>query len=290
MADQRTLNDFVLAGRWRFQKVIGAGADGTVYMAIDVNDQSPVAIKVFDSMVDEDVEVVQHRIESEASLVQLVNSPWVVRFIKHGVARARGGKQAAYTVMEYLKGHTLRSELNYRRLPLHSAAELFDRCMRGVEALHRVGWVHMDIKPENIFVCDEELVGREGSVKLFDFGNARPVQTAFTVGARGTPLYAAPELCSRTGDVGQHTDVYSLGIVMYEVLVGRAPMAMDSVEQIVATHVYGRLDPLPSSFPSWMAEIYQRATARSGSERFPDAGSMLSEWTAAMRLYGLPPH
>ena len=288
MPDQRTLNDFVLAGRWRFQKVIGAGADGTVYLAVDVNDHTPVAIKVFDSMVDDDVEVVKHRIESEASLVQLVNSPWVVRFIQHGVARARGGKQAAYTVMEHLQGHTLRSELNYRRLPLVSAAELFDRCMRGVDALHRVGWVHMDIKPENIFVCDENLVGREGSVKLFDFGNARPVQTAFTVGARGTPLYAAPELCSRTGEVGQHTDVYSLGIVMYEVLAGRAPMVMDSVEQIVATHVYGTLDPLPQACPTWMSDIYRRATARSGADRFPNAGAMLSEWTAAMRLYGIP--
>lgn len=283
MSEKRTLRDFVLARRWRFERVIGSGADGTVYLAMDLETNSEVAIKVFDSTVDESLDVITHRIETEASLVRTVQSPWIVEFIQHGVARARGGKQAAYTVMEHLKGDTLRSYLNQRQLPLPEAVSVIECSIRGVSSVHDAGWVHMDIKPENMWVNSRVSQGEPGWIKVFDFGNARPVQTAFTVGSRATPLYAAPEICARTGDVGQHTDVYSLGIMLYEVVAGGPPMPMESVEQIVSTHVYGELYALPEPCPDWMREVYRRATARAPSDRYPDATSMLYDWMARRR-------
>jgi serine/threonine-protein kinase len=279
MSEKRTLRDFVLAKRWRFERVIGSGADGTVYLALDLETEKEVAIKVFDSTVDESIDVIKHRIETEASLVRTVQSPWIVEFIQYGVARARGGKQAAYTVMEHLKGGTLRSYLNQHRLSLPEAIRVVECSIRGLSSVHDAGWVHMDIKPENMFVNEQVEPGQPGWIKVFDFGNARPVQTAFTVGSRATPLYAAPEICARSGDVGQHTDVYSLGIMMYEVLAGAPPMPMTSVEQIVSTHVYGELYALPADCPEWIQSVYRRATSRATADRYPDASSMLHDWT-----------
>lgn len=287
MSEQRTLRDFVLAGRWRFEKVIGAGADGTVYLAIDVDTSEQVAIKVYDSLVDEDPAVVSHRIESEVGLVQKANSPWLVRIIQHGITRARGGKRAAYAVMEFLEGMPLEAWMKTLTPGSLTTFQIFGRILCCVDALHSVGWVHMDVKPENLFVITSVHPTTSGSVKLFDFGNARVVSHAFTVGARGTPLYAAPELCSRSGDVGMPADVYSLGIILYELMSGRPPMPTESVEQIVSTHVYGHLDPMPKTLPEWVRVFYRKATARNPAERFPDAGTMMRDWTDSMLLYGI---
>lgn len=287
MSEQRTLRDFVLAGRWRFERVIGAGADGTVYLALDMHSSERVAIKVYDSLVDVDPAIVTHRIESEANLVQQANSPWLVQFIQHGVARARGGKRAAYAVMEYLDGISLQHWMQTATPGSLASFQLFGRILCCVDALHNAGWVHLDIKPDNLFVMARLHASAAGSVKLFDFVNARLVSQAFTVGARGTPLYASPELCSRSGDVGMPSDVYSLGILFYELMAGRPPMPMDSIEQIVSTHVYGQLDPMPEHLPEWARVFYRKSTARHSASRFPDAGTMMREYTDSLLLYGV---
>jgi len=287
MSEQRTLRDFVLARRWRFERVIGAGSDGTVYLALDIHTSERVAIKVYDSLVDADPDLVTQRIESEATLVQQADSPWLVKVIQHGITRARGGKRAAYAVMEYLDGIPLQSWMATATPASLANFQLFGRILRCVDALHSAGWVHLDIKPENLFVMARAHAHATGSVKLFDFVNARVVSQAFTVGARGTPLYAAPELCSRSGEVGMPSDVYSLGILLFELMAGRSPMPTDSIEQIVSTHVYGHLDAMPIHLPEWVRVFYRRATSRSPADRFPDAGTMMREWTDSMLLYGV---
>jgi serine/threonine-protein kinase len=287
MSEQRTLRDFVLAGRWRFERVIGAGSDGTVYLALDVHTTERVAIKVYDSLVDVDPAIVTHRIESEANLVQQADSPWLVKFIQLGVTRARGGKRAAYAVLEYLVGIPLQNWMAAATPASLASFQIFGRILYCVDALHSAGWVHLDIKPENLFVMARLHTHATGSVKLFDFVNARMVSQAFTVGARGTPLYASPELCSRSGDVGMPADVYSLGILLYELMAGRSPIPTDSIEQIVSTHVYGHLDPMPRHLPEWARAFYRKSTARHPADRFPDAGTMMREWTDSMLLYGI---
>jgi serine/threonine-protein kinase len=276
----RALQDYVLLNTWRFDRVIGAGADGTVYLARHLESGEPVAVKVYDSMVDEALDVVMHRIESEVALVRAAASPWLIGLHHHGVRRARGGRRAAYIVMDYLQGQSLRSLMNLRgALPAADADALMAGLLQGVAAIHRAGWVHLDLKPDNAWVRALHTLHEPGAVVLFDFGNARPLATAFTVGARGTPLYAAPEICNRDAGVGPPADVYALGILLYELVAGRPPMPVESVEQIVATHVWGTLDPWPAHAPGWMRPLWERAVERDPARRFPDADAMLRAWT-----------
>lgn len=275
MSHDPTLSRFVLQGRWRFQQVIGRGADGTVYLAKDERAGTPVAVKVYDSLIGKHGARVREKIAEEAQVARAVTSPHLVQVLDWGVAPAEGGAEAGFIVMEYLEGEPLRDVLERRRapMPLDDVVRILRGVLRAVASLHDNGYLHRDLKPENVFVLRQPQ--GEVAVKLFDLGAIRSVEQAHVGAARGTPLYVAPEVARRAGRIGRQSDVYSTGVMLYELLVGRPPVADHATPaQIVAQHVYGQLDALP---PEWSAaaigDVYRRATARDPSRRYRDASA-----------------
>ena len=291
------LSRFVLGGRWRFQVQVGYGADGTVYLAIDEQTGEKVAIKVYDSLVGKGADRIREKIAEEASISTGVDSPFLVRVIHWGVAIGQGGVDVGYMVMEFLEGETLRDLLERRVVQMtpDEAVEILRMVLFAVNSLHRRGYVHRDLKPENIFVLAPHTPeAKRTPVKIFDFGAAKPVDKAHTGTARGTPIYVSPEVVLRAQRVSYPADIYSLGIILYELLIGRPPMNPALLtEQLVAQHVYGELDPMPAPFDhSPLNEIYRRATRKNADTRYCDAGAMLTALSALrpLRTQRLPSH
>jgi serine/threonine protein kinase len=266
----------LLEGRWRFDRVLGQGAEGTVYLAHDVQSGQPVAIKVYDTLGHDDPSRIAAQVAAEVALGRQIDSPGLVRTIAFGVAPLAGGGQTAYVVMEYLRGRTLRRFLDRvgRNRDERELSALFLDLLLVVEAMHGAGFVHLDLKPENIFVLDPDATLPAGpQIRLFDFASA--AEAGVAVRARGTPFYASPEVCLRTGEIGKQSDVYSLGVMLFEALVGRPPIAPGTAEQIVAVHAFGQLEPWPATLDrSRYAPVYRRATLREPWQRWPDAGAM----------------
>lgn len=266
-----------LEDRWRLDRVIGQGAEGTVYLAHDATTGGPCAVKVFDALEYASPDDVARTAAAEVRVAQQVNSPWLVQTRGWGLAPIAGGGQTAWVVMELLKGQTLRAWLEKRgRATNEAQCRLIAlNVLEAVDSMHRAGLVHLDLKPENIFLLDPDAVTTTSPpVRIFDFASAAiagPAQAR----ARGTPWYASPEVCLRTGEVGMPSDVYSLGILLFELFVGRVPLQRGTPEQIVAVHAYGQLDPWPQTATQLpLAPIYRRATLREPWQRFPDAGSL----------------
>jgi serine/threonine protein kinase len=267
----------LLEGRWRFDRVLGQGAEGTVYLAYDVVSNTPCAVKVYDALVGQEPEHIAALVATEVAIGQKVGSPWLVRTIAFGLAPVAGGGSTAYVVMEFLKGRTLRAYLDKRGRAQNDdeARGILLNVLEAVDTLHRAGYVHLDLKPENIFLLDRDAIGPESpAVRIFDFASAA-VAGAAQRRARGTPYYASPEVCVRSGDIGKASDVYSLGIITFELFVGRTPIQRGTAEQIVAVHAFGQLDAWPQTpFRYALGPVFRRATLREPWQRYADAGAM----------------
>ncbi len=278
MTTSTTLGDIVLADRWRFRKRLGHGADGSVYLAVDEGTEQQVAIKVYDSLVGRDTGWLLDRIRTEVELTRIARSPSLVEVYHYGVADTAGGADTAYVVMEYLKGSTLREMMEQlgARETMRDPLRMLRRMLDAVDSLHQHGVLHLDLKPGNFFIIDPDAVPQgTRSLRLLDLASARTVDSTTEGFARGTPLYASPEMCLRTRDVGRPSDVYSLGVVLFELVVGHPPVRTGSAEQIVAQHVYGQLEKWPAGADPRLGPIYRRAVAREPWHRFADAGAML---------------
>src|ERR1700733_10388201 len=224
-------------GPYRIEAQIGAGGMGQVYLAIDTRLERKVALKLLPE-AGSDPEVV-HRFEREARAASALNHPNIATVYDIGV-----GDQGRFIVMEYVAGRTLRDLLKAGPL-LDSVAELGGQMARALSAAHDAGITHRDIKPENLMVRDD------GSVKIVDFGLARlrrvepTAETVFQSIAEtgllvGTPRYMSPEQ-ARGESPGPPSDVFSLGLVFYEMVVGRSPFAASTVRETL--HAISTQDP-----------------------------------------------
>jgi serine/threonine-protein kinase len=226
---------------------LGAGAMGEVYAARHIKLGKRVAIKVIGTRLSEDSAAIE-RFALEARTLAQIHHPAIVA-VDH-VGELADGR--AYFVMEFLRGEVLHARLQRGRMPLPEALRILDQMARGLEAAHEQGIIHRDLKPENTFLV--QLSGEAPMVKLLDFGLAklgieragldqRAERTQSGV-AIGTPMYMSPEQ-ARGPDVDHRTDVYALGCVAYELLLGQVPFPhARAVPELYAAHLH-ESPPLP---------------------------------------------
>jgi serine/threonine-protein kinase len=235
-------------------------------------------VKIYDARAETPPALELRRVATEAEVSQAVDSPYLVRVLHYGLASDAEGAPSGYVVMEYLEGETLRTWLEARAGGLEPAEAntVIKRVLAALAALHDAGFVHGDLKPENIWMLDAGGAD-EMAIKLLDLGDVAPVGFSNRVGARGTPIYVAPEVARRSAQVTPAADVYSAGILWFELLMGRPPLdATMTPEQLVAQHVFGALDPLPEQVDHLpLGEVYATATAREPTARYATARVML---------------
>ena len=269
-------------GRYRVRARIARGGMATVYVATDLRLERRVALKVMHGHLSDDT-VFQSRFIQEARSAARLSDPHVVNVFDQG----QDGEMA-YLVMEYLPGITLRELLReHRRLTVDQTLTIMDAILSGLAAAHRAGIVHRDVKPENV------LLAEDGRIKIGDFGLARATTANTASGAQlmGTIAYLAPELVTR-GTADARSDIYSLGIMLYEMLAGEQPYKGEQPMQIAYQHATDSV-PRPSaknpSVPEQLDELVLWATEREPGDRPIDAGAMLQRLREVEKELGLAP-
>lgn len=269
-------------GRYRVRARIARGGMATVYVATDLRLERRIALKVMHGHLSDDT-VFQSRFIQEARAAARLADPHVVNVFDQG----QDGDMA-YLVMEYLPGITLRELLReQRRLTVPQTVTIMDAILSGLAAAHRAGIVHRDVKPENV------LLAEDGRIKIGDFGLARATTANTASGAQllGTIAYLAPELVTR-GMADARSDIYSLGIMLYEMLVGEQPYKGEQPMQIAFQHATDSV-PRPSvknpGVPEQLDELVLWATEKSPDERPTDAQVMLDRLREIERELGIAP-
>ncbi|MBC3763941.1 Stk1 family PASTA domain-containing Ser/Thr kinase [Quadrisphaera oryzae] len=261
----------LIDGRYLVHDRIASGGMATVYLATDTRLERPVALKVMHTHLAADASFVA-RFTREARSAARLSHPGVVSVYDQGASDS-----TVYLAMEYIPGRTLRDLVAASApLTLGDSLDLIEEVLDGLAAAHAAGLVHRDVKPENV------LVGDDGRLRVADFGLARAATTA-TGGATstliGTVGYLAPELVL-DGASDERADVYAAGVVLYELLTGRAPFAGGAPAQVAFRHVSQDV-PLVSDvrpgLPPGVDELVAGATHREPDHRFRDAGVMLEQ-------------
>lgn len=281
----------VLEGRYRIQSRLARGGMSTVYVAVDERLDRMVAVKVMAAALSADPAFTD-RFTREARTAAKLTHLNAVSVYDQGTDTAPGQPGSAplvFLVMELVPGRTLRELLRERgRLSPAEAVSIMEPVLAALTAAHRAGLVHRDVKPENILLSDE------GVVKVADFGLARAVEadaTSTRTGLMmGTVAYCSPEQISR-GRADQRSDVYSAGVVLFELLTGSPPYQGDSAVNVAYQHVHGRV-PAPSTrargIPPELDELVVRVTDSEPSGRPLDAGAFLAELSDVRHDLALP--
>lgn len=279
----------VIDDRYQVVKKLARGGMATVYVAHDLRLSRTVALKVMNEGLGESGDFTQ-RFDAEARAAAHLSHPNVVSVFDQGSDEGR-----PYIVMEYVQGFTLR-QLITREAPMdpRRAIELIEPVAAALAAAHTAGLIHRDVKPENVLISDR------GQVKVADFGLARAVTahtSASTTGlVIGTVSYIAPELVTK-GHADARSDVYSLGIVLYEMLTGRKPHTGDTPIQVAYSHVHNQITA-PSlevsttwrdgrgGIPPYVDALVTTAASRDRMHRPADAGVLLGHLRAARDALG----
>lgn len=267
----------LLEQRYRVGTLVARGGMSTVYRGVDTRLERTVAIKVMDPRFSADPQFVA-RFEREARAAAKLHHPGVVQVHDQGVDEDR-----VYLVMELVEGGTLRDLLNARhKLDVPLALTVIEKVLSPLAAAHRADLVHRDVKPENV------LIGPNGTVKVADFGLVRAVSTAGVTSDTmilGTVAYLSPEQVT-TGTTDARSDVYSAGVLLYEMLTGTPPYVGDNAISVAYRHVNDDVPPVPD-VPAEVAELVRRATRKEPFLRPADAESFLSEVETARAALGI---
>lgn len=266
----RTLDD-----RYTILERIGGGGMADVYRAHDKLLDRSVAVKVLRSQFTDDEEFVS-RFRREAQAAAKLSHPNIVNIYDVGL-----DEQAYYIIMEYISGETLKDKIEREApLPVETAVRIAMEIAEALEHAHQNNLVHCDIKPHNI------LVTRSGRIKVTDFGIARAV-TSSTMTNSGTIIgsvhYFSPEQAKGTS-VGAKSDIYSLGVVLYEMLTGQVPFTGESPISIALKHLQEEPQPLRQlnpSIPPLIEAIVVKAMHKDPMARFTDIGEMITDFKLA---------
>jgi serine/threonine protein kinase/beta-lactam-binding protein with PASTA domain len=260
----------LIDGRYQVRSRIARGGMATVYLATDLRLERRVAIKVMHGHLADDSQYKARFIQEARSAARLAH-PNVVNVYDQG----QDG-ETAYLVMEYLPGITLRDLLlEHRVLTTVQAMDIMEAILSGLAAAHKNGIVHRDLKPENVLLADD------GRIKIGDFGLARAASANTATGNAllGTIAYLSPELVTR-GVADTRSDIYAVGIMLYEMLAGEQPFKGEQAFQIAHQHANDTV-PTPSTknprVPAELDELVLWATARDPEQRPRDAKAMLDQ-------------
>ncbi len=269
-----SLRGRVLAERYRVLEPLGQGGLGEVFVAEQIGLDRRVALKLIRPERKADP-VVAARFVREARAAGRISSPHVVTLYDCG----RDGDEL-YLAMELLEGETLAERLRRGPLPLSQASRTAAAIARGLRAAHEAGVLHRDLKPDNVFLCED------GSVKVLDFGIAKLLDEsgeALTAEHRlvGTPLYMSPEAVA-SKPLGPTADLYGLGVILFEMLTGEAPFRTGEAERTLRAHV---LAPIPRfevvapwlHVPAALDALVKALLAKDPSARPRDAGEVANQ-------------
>ena len=269
----------VIDGRYKLNRVVASGGMATIYAALDLRLDRQVAVKIMHPHLAQDEKFVERFIR-EAKAAASLSHPNIVAVLDQGWNQ--GGTPCVFIVMELVEGATLRDYLfEQGRIPAERAIPLIIPVASALAAAHKIGIVHRDIKPENI------LVSKEGRIKIADFGLARGALLGSTMTAEssvilGSVSYLSPEQVQR-GIADARSDIYSLGIVLFELLTGEKPYQGEDPVQIAIRHVNDRI-PAPSTLNSSISPeldaLVLRATDINPDKRPADGGAFLEELRA----------
>jgi serine/threonine-protein kinase len=268
----------VLSGRYRLEAKLGSGGMSTVYLARDETLDRAVAVKVMHREMSEQPDQLE-RFRQEARAVAKLTNPNVVSVIDAGEDEGH-----PYIVFEYVKGETLKQRIGrIGVLDTQEALAYAIEIAHGLSVAHARQMVHRDIKPQNV------LIDEEGRAKLTDFGISRQLeQDGMTATGRvlGTTDYVAPEQAMGRG-VDPRSDIYSLGVVLYEMLIGQVPFHADSQVGVAMKHVNEDLPDVQRRRPEVSAAaalVVERSTAKNPEERYQTIGEMIDDLETALEV------
>ena len=296
----------ILQDRFRIVRTLGSGGMGEVYLGVEVATGRKVAIKALHRDLHQQPGMLE-RFRREAQLLSAVEHPSVVRVVEFG-----NSEGTAYLVMEYVEGESLHTLLHSGGLSTPRALNLLAQLAEGLGAIHERGIVHRDLKPENVILSQAGAQGEQA--RLLDFGIARlaepePTSQVSQVGlVIGTPEYLSPEQ-AMGGKVDARSDLYSFGVLAYQVLSGHLPFAGPGPRHFLLQHVGTPPTPLEQSAPRLAAHpllvsTVMRLLEKDPTLRFPSAGAVAGalrealatlptqlatgSWTGVAKLTGSP--
>ena len=266
----------LIDNRYLLQRLIASGGMATIYAGIDTRLDRPVAVKIMHAHLAND-EAFVSRFIKEAKATAALSHPNIVSIQDQGWNE--GGPPAVFLVMELVEGSTLRDFLNQQgAVSIEQMFQLMTPVISALAAAHKIGIIHRDIKPENI------LISKDGRVKVADFGLARNMAIGQTMTVEssvvlGSVSYLSPEQVQR-GVADARSDIYAVGIVLFEMLTGGKPYEGETPIQIAYRHVNDRiptLQSIKSDIPITISELVHAATAPNPDHRPKDAEELLNK-------------
>ena len=270
-------------GPYRIVEKLGQGGMATVYKAYHASLDRYVALKALHPAFNED-KTFASRFQREARVVAKLEHPNIVPVYDYAEHESR-----PYLVMKFIEGDTLKARLDFGPLSSDEITKIVDAIGSALAYAHKQGILHRDIKPSNV------LLAKDGQIYLADFGLARIAQSSESTLSSdmimGTPQYISPEQAMGKQDLDQRTDLYSFGVMLYEMVVGRVPFNADTPFSIIHDHIYTPL-PLPHNVnpnvPEPVERVLLKALAKERDDRFDDAPQLVSAFKGAWNEAGIP--
>src|ERR671919_283440 len=273
-----TLQSGQMLGPYRIINQIGKGGMATVYKAYQASVDRYVAIKVLPSQLAESKEFAT-RFQQEARIIAKLEHPHILPVFDYGESDG-----IAYFVMRYLEAGTLKDKMvAHRPLPLNEIDRIFTQLTDALRYAHSFGIIHRDLKPANA------LIDSHGNIFLTDFGIAKLLESASprltqTDAIMGTPAYISPEQ-AQAGPVDQRSDIYSLGIILYEMVTGSVPFTAETPLAVLFKHISDPLPPpslvKPDIRPA-VEKVILKALSKDPRDRFSTAAEFVAAWERAL--------